>query len=429
VRVETLAVGTELLLGDIVNGNAAWLGQRLAENGFDVVGGAVVGDNIERIADAIRLALSRSDALLVTGGLGPTQDDLTREALALVAGVGMHRDEATVASLYDRAAQLGRELPERNLRQADVPDGAVPLPNAKGTAPGLRLDLDGGVVYALPGVPFEMQTMVLDQVLPDLAARAGLPSAIVSRTLRTIGLWESAVAEMLSALDERLGSERGSDPGTPTLAYLAGGGEVRVRITVKAGSAAEAQSRIAPIEAEVRVLLGPAVYGADDESIDTVVHQLLRDRGETIAVAESLTGGLLGARLTRIPGSSETFRGGVIAYATGLKHDLLGVAPEVLATDGAVSGPAAAAMATGVQTSLVSSYGLALTGVAGPDPQEGKDPGLVYVGLATPATTVVRELRLPGDRDRVRELAVTASLDLLRRHLVGVLPETAEEST
>jgi nicotinamide-nucleotide amidase len=429
VRVETLAVGTELLLGDIVNGNAAWLGQRLAENGFDVVAGAVVGDNIERIAEAVRLALSRSDALLITGGLGPTQDDLTREALALVAGVGMHRDELTVASLYDRAAQLGRELPERNLRQADVPDGAVQLPNANGTAPGLRLDLQGGVVYALPGVPYEMTTMVLEQVLPDLAARAGLPSAIVSRTLRTIGHWESAVAELLSALDARLGDEHDRDPTTPTLAYLAGGGEVRVRITAKAPSAAEAQARIAPVEAAVRALLGAAVYGADDEAIDTVVHRLLRDRGETVAVAESLTGGLLGARLTRMPGSSETFRGGVVAYATELKAGLLGVPVDVLQTHGAVSGRAAAAMAIGTRTALGSTYGVALTGVAGPEPQEGKEPGLVYVGLASPEATVVRELRLPGDRDRVRELAVTASLDLLRRHLAGVLPETAEETT
>ncbi|MDX6285223.1 MAG: nicotinamide-nucleotide amidase [Frankiales bacterium] len=427
MRVETLAVGTELLLGDIVNGNAAWLGQRLAANGLDVVAGAVVGDNIERIADAIRLALSRSDALLITGGLGPTQDDVTREALALVAGVGMRRDEQIVASLYERAGRLGRDLPERNLRQADVPEGATPLLNTKGTAPGLRVELPDGVVYALPGVPFEMETMVLEQVLPDLAARAGLPSSIVSRTLRTIGLWESAVAELLAGLDTRLGATHASDPTTPTLAYLAGGGEVRVRITAKASSTEEAQARIAPVEAEVRGLLGPAVYGADHDSIDRVVHRLLRERGETVAVAESLTGGLLGARLTRMPGASETFRGGVVAYATDVKADLLGVPADLLEAHGAVSGPTAAALAEGARRSVGATYALALTGVAGPEPDEGKPPGLVYVGMATPTTTLVRELKLPGDRERIRELAVTASLDLLRRYLLGVLPETAEE--
>ena len=426
MHVETLAVGTELLLGDIVNGNAAWLGQRLAENGFDVVAGAVVGDNVERIADAIRLALSRSDALLITGGLGPTQDDLTREALARVAGVGMQRDERIVAALHERAGRLGRELPERNLRQADVPVGAVPLPNANGTAPGLRFALPGGVVYALPGVPFEMEAMVLDQVLPDLAALAGLPAAIVSRTLRTIGLWESAVAELLGPVDTRLGTEHAGDPTTPTLAYLAGGGEVRVRITAKAPSAADAQTRIASVEAEVRALLGAAVYGADDDAIDSVVHGLLRERGETLAVAESLTGGLLGARLTRMPGSSETFRGGVVAYATDMKARLLDVPPETLVRDGAVSAATATAMAEGVQSLFGSTYGLALTGVAGPDNQEGKAPGLVYVALGAPEGRSVRELTLPGDRERVRELAVTASLDLLRRHLAGLLAPARE---
>jgi nicotinamide-nucleotide amidase len=426
VRVETLAVGTELLLGDIVNGNAAWLGQRLTAIGFDVVAGAVVGDNIERIAAAIQLALSRSDALIITGGLGPTQDDLTREALAAVAGVALRRNEQLVTGLVERAGRMGRELPANNLRQADVPEGATPMPNDRGSAPGLRLELFDGVVYAVPGVPFEMETMVLEQVLPDLTRRAGLPAAIVSRTLRTIGLWESAVAETLADLDNRLGASHDNESTTPTLAYLAGGGEVRVRITAKAESVTAAQACIAPVEAEIRALLGTAVYGADDESIDTVVHGLLRGRGETVATAESLTGGLLGARLTAMPGSSETFRGGVVAYATDLKADLLGVPPELLSAAGAVSAATAAAMATGARETLGATYGLALTGVAGPEEQEGKAAGLVYVALASPQRVVGRELRLPGDRLRVRELATTAALDLLRRHLAGVLPETGE---
>jgi nicotinamide-nucleotide amidase len=431
VRVETLAVGTELLLGDIVNGNAAWLGRELAAHGFDVVAGAAVGDNIDRIADAIRDALARSDALIITGGLGPTQDDLTRDAMALVAGVGLARDQAIVAALEQRARGLGRDLPERNLRQADVPVGAAVLDNDRGTAPGLQMDVTDhggtGVVYALPGVPHEMTAMFTAQVIPDLIRRAGRGAAIVSRVLRTIGLWESAIAELLGDLDAGLGAERASDPSTPTLAYLAGSGEVRVRITAKADSAEDARARIAPVEHMIRTVLGPAVYGADDETIDSVVHTILQERGETVAVAESLTGGLLAARLTARPGASLSFRGGVIAYATDLKAGLLGVDGALLDRVGAVAAETAAAMATGVRQRLASTYGLALTGVAGPTEQEGKPPGLVFAALATPTRTVERHLRLPGDRDQVRQLAVVIALDLLRRHLTDALPDTGEQ--
>jgi nicotinamide-nucleotide amidase len=431
VRVETLAVGTELLLGDIVNGNAAWLGRELAAHGFDVVAGAVVGDNVDRTADAIRGALARSDALIITGGLGPTQDDLTRDAMALVAGVGLARDPAIVAALEQRARGLGRDLPERNLQQADVPVGAAVLDNDRGTAPGLQMDVADpgatGVVYALPGVPHEMTAMFTAHVLPDLVRRAGGGAAIVSRVLRTIGLWESAIAEMLADLDAGLGVERASDPSTPTLAYLAGSGEVRVRITAKADSAEDARARIAPVEHTIRTALGPAVYGADDDTIDSVVHTILQERGETVAVAESLTGGLLAARLTTRPGASLSFRGGVTAYATDLKAGLLGVDGALLDRVGAVAAETAAAMASGVRQRLASTYGLALTGVAGPTEQEGKPPGLVFAALATPNGTVERQMRLPGDRDQVRQLAVVIALDLLRRHLTDVLPETGEQ--
>jgi len=433
VRVETLAVGTELLLGDIVNGNAAWLGQELAAHGFDVVAGSMVGDNIERIATAIREAAGRSDALIITGGLGPTQDDLTRDALAAVAGVGLMRDERIVAALVERARGLGRELPERNLRQADVPDGATVLDNDRGTAPGLQMEITvagaNTVVYALPGVPHEMTAMFTRQVLPDLARRAGGGAAIVSRVLHTIGLWESAIAELLGELDTSLGRTRLTDPATPTLAYLAGRGEVRVRITAKAASAADARARIEPVEQAVREALGPAVYGVDDDTVDSVVHTLLQARGETVAVAESLTGGLLSARLTTMPGASNSYRGGVTAYATDLKATLLEVADDLLQRVGAVAGETAAAMAAGVRRRLGATYGVALTGVAGPTEQEGKPAGLVYAALATPTQTVQRTLRLPGDRDQVRQLAVVVALDLLRRHLTGVLPETAEHPT
>ncbi|MFL6238107.1 MAG: competence/damage-inducible protein A [Actinomycetes bacterium] len=427
MRVETLAVGTELLLGDMVNGNAAWLGQELAAHGFDVVAGAVVGDNVNRIAEFISAALRRSDAVVITGGLGPTQDDVTREAIAAVSGVELERHQDLVDQLVERARGLGRDLPLRNLQQADVPVGAVVLPNARGTAPGLKVDTSDGVIYALPGVPHEMTAMFTDEVLPDLARRSGAGAAIVSRVLRTIGLWESAIAELLADLDTRLGERRGQDPTAPTLAYLAGGGEVRVRITAKAPTRNEADGAIAPVEAVVRERLGAAVYGADDDTIERVVHALLQARAETVAVAESLTGGLLAGRLTSMPGASLSFRGGVTAYATDLKSDLLGVDPARLEQVGAVAADTAQGMAAGVRQRLGATYGLALTGVAGPTQQEGKPPGLVYAALATPASAVVRELRLPGDRDQVRQLAVVAALDLLRRHLTGVLPEPTEQ--
>ncbi len=413
MRVEILAVGTELVLGDLVNGNAAWLGRRLAEAGLEVTRNVAVGDDVDAISDAISDALARADALVVTGGLGPTQDDLTREALAAAAGVSLHRDPALVRALVDHYAALGRRMPEANLRQADLPAGASAIPNLKGTAPGVRLEVGNGVVHALPGVPHEMQAMVEQSVLADLLARAGQPAAILTRTLRTAGLYESAVSETLAGLHARLHAA-----GNPVLAYLAGAGEVRVRLTARARSRAEAVALIAPYEAEIRQALGVAVYGIDDDTLDRAVHRALAATGATVSVAESLTAGLLGATLTEMPGSSATFRGGVIVYATELKESLAGVPAPLLSAHGPVSAEVAAAMAAGVRDRLHATYGLALTGVAGPEPQDGHPAGEVHVGLAGPHGGTVRSLRLPGDRARIRRYAVVAALDLLRRHLV-----------
>jgi len=412
VKVELLAIGTELLLGDIVNGNAAWLGQQLATAGLDVHGSAVVGDNLERIGVAVRSALQRADALVITGGLGPTQDDLSREALAAEAGVRVVRDAGLEGALRERFAALNRRVPEANYRQADLPVGAVALPNGRGTAPGLRLLLDGHPVYALPGVPHEMEAMFTESVLPDLLSRADEPAVIVSRTLRTAGMWESAVSDALSGLVDRLEA-----PGNPTVAFLAGGGQVRVRLTAKAPDRGAAEALLAPVEAEARSALGAAVYGADVDTLPGVVDRLLRERGATVAAAESLTGGLLGSLLSETPGASDTYRGAVVAYATELKTALLGVPAALLAERGAVDADVAAAMAVGVRQRLGSTYGVALTGVAGPDPQDGVAAGTVYVGWAGPDGAESRQLRLPGDRTRVRLLAAVSALDALRRLL------------
>lgn len=414
MRVELLAVGTELLLGDIVNTNAAELGQRLAAAGLEVRTSVVVGDNIGRIADAVSAALERADALVVTGGLGPTQDDLTREALAAVAGVELVRDPRLELGLRERYAGVGREVSELNYRQADRPVSATSLPNDRGSAPGLRLELPAGVVYALPGVPHEMVGMFTASVLPDLLGRAGEPAVIASRVLGVAGMWESAVAAALAPLVDALEAA-----GNPTIAFLAGGGVVRIRITAKAADLVAARQLIEPVESAARDALGYNVFGADEETLDAVVHRLLREADATVAVAESLTGGLLAGRLTELAGSSMTFRGGLVTYSTDLKAQLLGVPEEILGRAGVVSADTAVAMAEGARRSLRATYGLSLTGVAGPDEQEGTAVGTVYVGVAGPDGSFAAYRRLGGDRDRVRLLATVAALDVLRRHLVG----------
>lgn len=410
MRVELLAVGTELLFGDIVNTNAAWLGQRLAEVGVDVTTSVVVGDNVARIAESLTVALGRADAVVVTGGIGPTQDDLTREAFAAAAGVELVRDPGLERALRERFTALRRDVPAMNYRQADLPAGAGSIPNPKGSAPGVRAEIGGGVAYALPGVPHEMKQMFTDSVLPDLLALGGQPACIVHRVLRTAGMWESAVAAALADQVERLERDRGV-----TVAFLASGGQTRVRLTAKAGTPEEARALIAPEEAAARQALGTAVYGADDDTLAGAVNALLKERGATVAVAESLTGGLLGADLSDAPGASDTFLGGVVSYATEVKRAVLGV-PEGVPV---ISDECAAAMASGVRELLGSTYALSLTGVAGPAEQEGKPPGTVHVGLAGPHGAEARALRLPGDRVLVRSISVVSALNLLRLHLIG----------
>ncbi|MFB4300070.1 CinA family nicotinamide mononucleotide deamidase-related protein [Actinomadura sp. NTSP31] len=419
MRVELLTVGDELLLGDTINGNAAWLGQRLAEHGVEVTRSVVVGDEMDVIVAAVRSALERADAVITTGGLGPTYDDLTRDALARAAGVPLVRDPGLERRLRERAEAAGRELQPMAFRMAEVPEGAGLLRNSAGTAPGLRVELDGGVVYALPGVPFEMRTIMDEVVLPEMAATAGLP-AVARRTLRTAGIWESVVATRLAEVEAMDGVK---------LAYLPDPAEVKIRITTVG---ADPKGRLDGVEMRVRELLGPVVYGVGDETLDRVVHRLLAERSATVAVAESLTGGLIGAELTAMPGSSETYAGGMVTYATELKHRLLGVPEDLLAEHGAVHPDVAAAMAAGVRDRLGATYGLAVTGVAGPLPQDGRPVGTVYIGVTGPGDTrtVVRpKLPVPGTGPEVRavlrRMTVVHALELLRRVLLGLDAEVA----
>ena len=404
-----VAVGDELLLGDIVNANAAWLGARLAEAGAPVVHSSAVGDDVARIVTALRRAMEDADVVVTTGGLGPTVDDVTRDAVAAVAGVPLDRVPELEQSLRERFAAYGiTELPVQVMRQADVPRGATVLDNPVGSAPGLMIDVDGRLLVALPGPPHELAATFSQAVRTDLQGRSG--EVGLTRTLHVAGMGESAVAERVdAALD--------LPPGVD-LAYLAGGGIVRVRLTTTAATVERAAAVLDPHVAVAAGVLGDAVFGRDDDTLPAVVVRRLASRGQTLAVAESLTAGLVGATVTEVPGSSAAFRGGVQVYATDLKTSLARVPETVLAEHGAVSPETAAAMAAGVRAALDADWGLALTGVAGPDEQEGHPPGTVHVAVAGPDdVTGARSLRLPGDRQRVRLLAVSVALDLLARRL------------
>jgi nicotinamide-nucleotide amidase len=411
VICEIVAVGTELLLGQVVDTNSAWLGEQLALAGIDVHHAVKVGDNHARIVAALRQALDRADAVLVCGGLGPTQDDITRAAIAEVLGVPLVHDEAVAERIRAMFAGRGRRMPENNLLQAEVPEGATAIADPQpGTAPALVCPAGDKVVYAVPGVPREMKIIVGRAVLPDLRRRAGTTAAIVSRTLRTWGESESGLAERLAGRIEAL-----DRLGNPTIAFLASGIEgLKVRLTAKAGDEAAARELLATEEAEIRALLGPIVFGVDDDTMESVVAAALAARELTIGFAESLTGGLLASRFTDVAGVSGVFRGAVVSYATEVKFDLLEV-PE----GPVVSPQAAEAMAAGARVLLDADVGLALTGVAGPAEQDGRPVGTVYVGLAFgDDPPVSHHLRLPGERRTIRELAAISALDLLRRRLL-----------
>jgi nicotinamide-nucleotide amidase len=411
MRIEVIAVGTELLLGQIVNTNAAELGRRFADAGLDHFHQSVVGDNLARVAAAIRLAVSRSDAVIITGGIGPTQDDLTREAICEAAGVPMRFSEQYADRLRRWWERRGREMPDSNLKQAEYPEGAEMIPNDKGTAPGLRVEVGGAWVFALPGVPEEMLPMVDRDVIPFLMAEAGGEEAVViSRLIRTWGESESRVADLLGDL---------FDAGeNPTMAFLASSGEIKIRLTAKAAQDAAALALIAPVEAEVRRRLGHRVFGVDGDTIEKVVFRLLGERGWTLGTAESATGGMVAARLTSVPGASKAYRGSIVAYAPDLKEQLLGVDRSILEGDGVVSAATALAMAEGAARSMGVDVAVAVTGSAGPDELE-QPAGTMIVAVRTPEEARARVMRMPGDRERVRTYTTTAALQLLRLGLEG----------
>ncbi len=410
MRCEIVAIGTELLLGQIVDTNSSWMGERLAIIGVEHQRQTKVGDNLGRIVDAISEALERADAVVVCGGLGPTQDDITREAIAQVMGVELVRDDAVADVIRELFASRGRTMPDNNLRQADVPVGATVIEQRTGTAPGLICPVGDKVVYAVPGVPYEMTEMMERAVLPDLAERAGVRQVIVSRVLRTWGESESRVAELL---DPRLRAL--DDTGAATIAFLASGIEgIKVRLTARGDDEEHARALLDAEEAEVRAALGDIVFSGEDLPMEAEVGRLLEAKQRTLAIAESLTGGLACSRVVNVPGSSEWFKGGVVAYDSQVKFDALGVPEGPVVSEDAVK-----AMADGVRRLLQADVGVATTGVAGPTEQEGHPPGTVWLGVAVGDDVEARRLRLPGDRDRVRQLTVISVMDMLRRKLLA----------
>ena len=409
MRCDVVAIGTELLLGQIVDTNSSWLGEQLSAAGIDSCLQVKVGDNLNRMVKAIRQTLEDADAVIICGGLGPTHDDITREAIAEIMGVELEFNDEVGMAISEMFASRNRRMPEINMRQAMVPKGANIIEQRRGTAPGLICPVGNKVIYAVPGVPYELYEMFERAILPDLLVRSGSVSVISSRVLRTWGESESGLNERLFGVIEELESV-----GNPTLAFLASGWEgIKVRLTAKASTHPEVVSILDEWEQKVRAAIGDIVFGVDEDTMESVVLQMLRDRGLTLGLAESVTGGLVSGRLTNIAGASDVLRGGVVSYASTVKFDVLGV------TNGPVVSPEAAIeMAVGAQRVLGADVGLSLTGVAGPVEQEGQRPGTLCIGVALPnGVTASSVVQLPGVRDQMRQLSVISALDFLRRQL------------
>jgi len=410
---EIIAIGTELLLGNVTNTNARDLSEGLSGLGINVYYQTVVGDNPARLRQAVEIAKGRADILITTGGLGPTYDDLTKETLAACFGIPLvyHEKIGDQIRAYFEERLPGAPVPENNFRQAHLPEGCTVLDNACGTAPGCAFFNQGKHVIMLPGPPRECRAMFQNCAVPYLKKLSD--AEIVSQNIHIFGMGESAVEEKLQNLMQSLQN--------PSLAPYAKTGEVMLRLTAKAQSEAEARSMMAPVLEQVKTVLGDVIYGIDVGSLEETALRLLLDQCKTIATAESCTAGLLSCRLTSVPGASAAFLGGVSAYANEAKTELLGVPAALIAADGAVSDSVARAMAHGARERLKADLGIGITGIAGPDGwTEEKPVGTVFVALETADGTYVRNLRLGADRTRVRVMAVHHALDMIRRYLTGL---------
>lgn len=410
MRCEVIAIGTELLLGQITDTNSSWIGEQLALAGIDSLHQVKVGDNFDRMVECIRHALSRADAVITCGGLGPTQDDITREAIAEVLGVPLVRHPEIGERIRQMFESRGRVMPENNLRQSEVPEGASTIAEQPGTAPGLICPIGDKVIYAVPGVPHEMRTMFNGSILKDLRQRAGFTGIIKSCVLKTWGHSESGLAELLSERIEALDAA-----GNPTIAFQASGIEgIKVRVTVKADDDATAERLIDEEVRNIRDILGTSIFGVDNETMESVVLDALRERGLTLAVAEITSGGLISTRLSAIDTSGDVFRGSVVPVAGAVRETLLGVPHDAIGT-----AEAARTMAEAVRKALGADIGISTTGLHDVDLPSDLPPGTTFLGIASAAGTDVEKVPFPGDRERIRQFAVISLLNYLRLKLLA----------
>jgi len=404
---EIIAIGSELLTPQKVDTNSLYLTDQLNALGVEVVRKTIVGDERARLTDTILAAIARSQVIVLTGGLGPTEDDLTRDAVAAALGRSMDFHQEISDQIEERLRRYGRKMAEINRRQAYIIEGAEILPNDRGTAPGQWIARNGVVLMLLPGPPNELKAMFEKQCLPRLEKFLP-PQVIRTRFFRTVGMTESELDQMISPVYTRYANL--------ATTILAVSGEIHIHLRARCASANEAETVLEKACAEIEPLLGDRIYSRNGDSLEQVIGDLLRARRASLSVAESLTGGLLGGRITAVPSSSDYFRGGFVVYSNEMKTKLLGVPPEMLAEHTAVSEPVAKAMAEGAKTRTSSDYAVSMTGYAGPD---GEKVGLVFIGLATPAGTEVRRIMFPADRERVRAFSTNTALDFLRRKLLA----------
>lgn len=408
---EIIAVGTELLLGEILNSDSQFLARELSKLGINVYYQTVVGDNEERLTQTIKTALSRSDLIITSGGLGPTHDDITKETLAAAMGVELKLNETCLRDMEAYFARLNRPMVQVNVKQAIMPVDCIVLKNNNGTAPGGIIEKDGKIAIFLPGPPNEIVPMYQESVAPYLAAKS--EEILFSKTLRIIGIGESNVEEKLSEFMQ--------NSTNPTVAPYAKTDEVTLRITAKCKNEEEAERLIAPAEEKIRSVLGDAVYGVNDDTIFAAVCRLLKEKNMKIAFAESCTGGLLAEKLTGVPGASEVLEQSFVTYSGAAKHDLLGVNEVALSEFGAVSEPVAYEMAEGVRARSGADIGVSVTGVAGPDSDEMGNPvGLVYIGIAGKNGTVVKKFTFAGTRERIRTRACVNAYAAVREYLMAL---------
>lgn len=407
-----LSTGTELTRGELTNTNASWLSEQLTTLGFEVVAHLTVGDDVDRIVAAMRSLASMADVVVCTGGLGPTTDDLTALSAAKAQGVELVRDEGSLERIRARFAKLGRPMNEANEKQADLPAGCAVLPNGVGTAPGFALSLGRARFFFMPGVPTEMRAMFADSVVPAIASLA--PRTTHQLHLRTVGLPESEAQMRLRDVEAQF-------PGV-TIGYRAHFPEVEVKVHARAANEHEAEILARAAGDVVRARLGDAVYGDRDDTFPGAVGRVLRNRGLTVALAESITGGIVGAMLTSVPGSSDYLLLDAVTYANSAKSEVLGVSPESLRAYGSVSAEVAASMAKGALRVSGADLALAITGVAGPEGGTDQTPvGTVYFALARKDGAVEQKLRaFPGDRERIRTLAAYQALRMLYRAALGL---------